>query len=84
MKKGMNVMAKMTTKEAVWVTGFLGVTATAVAMELVAVAKKDDHMPAWTSLVVRHIPKPVAFAAVGYLSTWLPLHFVKYYKKAGK
>lgn len=75
---------KLTYKEAVWTAGFMGVTAAAVTMELIAVAKKDDEIPPWTSLIVNYVPKPVAFAAAGYLSTWLPLHLVKYFKKAGK
>lgn len=76
--------SKMTYREATWTAGFLGVTAAAVSMELVAVARKHEEIPAWTTLVVKYIPKPVAMAAIGYLATWMPLHFLKYYKKAGK
>jgi small-conductance mechanosensitive channel len=80
--KATRATVKMTTKEATWTVGFLGLTAAAVAMELVAGARKDEHCPAWTNLIVRHVPMPVAIAAAGYLSWWLPTHLVKYYKKA--
>lgn len=73
-----------TFKEVTWTTGFLTVTGMAVTMELVAALKHDQEVPAWTTLLVRHIPKPIGLAAVGYLCTWLPGHVVKYYKKAGK
>lgn len=72
----------ITRNELFWLVGFLGVTTTAVAMELIAVGKKHPHMPAWTTLIVKHIPKPVALAAAGTLSVWLPGHLHRFYKKA--
>lgn len=75
---------KMTTKEAMWVTGFMGITGTAIAMELVAARRNHPEMAPWTGLLVRYIPKPVTLAAAGYLSAWLVPHFLRAYKKAGK
>lgn len=75
---------KMTRHEAVWISCFLGVTTAAVTMELVAALGSHPNRPAWTTLMVRHIPKPVALAAAAYLGVWLPVHLQRFFKAAGK
>ena len=69
-------------KSAKWNAAFLGVTATAVAMEIYAAVKKDPDIKPWTGLIVNHVPKWVAFAGIGYISVWWPLHTQAHYRKA--
>jgi hypothetical protein len=69
------------TKRTVWTVLFLGTTAAAVIMELVAA---NDHDPAtipWTQYVVQYVPEPVAMAALGVLVSWLIPHFQSAFAK---
>lgn len=71
-------------KRALWTTAFLGITATAVALELVAAYNKDEDLIPWTTYVTRYVPKHVTYAALGYGSVWTTIHFARAYRKAGK
>lgn len=69
----------MSHKAAVWTAGFLGVTATAVVMELVAALDHDPDTVPWTILITNWIPAPITAAAIGILLAWLPGHFASSY-----
>lgn len=73
-----------TYKRTVWSSAFLGATGAAVFMELVAAYKGDEDLKPWTHFVVTYVPKPVTLGVAGILSTWLPWHFARAYKRAGK
>lgn len=76
--------SKKTPREVVWTTAFLGITTAAVAMEVYAAVRRHEHYPAWTTLTVRHVPKPLALAAAAYLATWLPIHLFNNFRRHGK
>lgn len=61
---------------------FLGVTATALVIELVASFDGSDSTVPWTDLLVEYVPGEVTVAAIGALCLWLPVHFgLRYYRK---
>lgn len=79
----MNFLKKLfTTKKYRWRLAFLGTTALALFMELLASFDNDPETDPWTSMIVQYIPAEVATAAIGALALWLPVHFgVRYYRK---
>jgi hypothetical protein len=64
-----------------WIIGFLGVTFLAIGEELYAAFSHDPNILPWTELIVRYIPWPVTAIAIGVLVTWLPLHFLRAYRR---
>lgn len=72
------------TKRKLWNVSFLGITSIAIGLEIMAAVKKDPDMKAWTNFVVDNVPRKVAIPAIGMFSSWLVVHFYKYYKKVGK
>lgn len=69
----------------IWRIGFLSVTALAVIMELFASFDGNPNTEPWTQLIVKYIPGELAFAGIGALVLWLPVHFgIRYYRKRKK
>lgn len=68
----------------VWTATFLSATGTAIAMELVAAARKSETTAPLCYYIVKHVPQPIALGAVAVFCGWFPGHLRKAYKKAGK
>jgi hypothetical protein len=65
-----------------WRVVFLGVTAVAVVLELVAALDGSPDTEPWTVLIVDHVPFEWAAAGFGALMLWLAVHFtVRYVRK---
>lgn len=64
------------TKREEWVIGFLGVTFTAVAMEVFSVVDGLTWTRPWTDLIVGFLPAGVGIPLVIGFSTWLCVHFI--------
>lgn len=56
-------------------------TVAAIGLELWASFDGSDETEPWTSLIVTYVPDEVAFAAIGALVLWLPIHFYRRYKR---
>jgi hypothetical protein len=69
-------------KRAVWVTGFLSVTALAVGAELWAALDDSPDTVPWTNLIAQYVPWPITAAAIAILVAWLPTHFIHAYRRA--
>ena len=65
-----------------WTLGFLGVTAVAFVLELIASFDRSPNTQSWTLLITRNIPAVITFPVLGVIIVWLILHFKKYYKIA--
>ena len=63
-----------------WTWLFLGVTATALGMEIFASTEQHDSNWAWTNYIVEYIPGEVTAFAIAGLSGWLAVHFYRRYK----
>ncbi|MDD4110480.1 MAG: hypothetical protein PHS54_02885 [Clostridia bacterium] len=63
-----------------WTLGFLGVTAVAFILELIASFDKSSDTQSWTLLITRNIPAVITFPVLGVIIFWLIFHFKKYYK----
>ena len=65
-----------------WRTGFLGLTALVIGMEVLAARDSSADTEPWTTLVVRHVPWEVTAAVIGALALWAPAHFgVRYWRR---
>lgn len=64
------------------VAAFLVVTALAIVWELAAAWWLPEWAPPWTELLAWHVPAPVTMVATAVLVTWLPVHFVRAYRRA--
>lgn len=65
----------MKTKRLVWTVGFLGVTAVAIVMELIAGLWHPAGTIPWTEYLARYVPWPLQLVAYVALAVWLPIHF---------
>jgi hypothetical protein len=66
-----------------WRTGFLGLTALVIGLEVWASADGSPDTDPWTDLLTRHVPAEVTFAAIGALLLWLPIHFgIRYARRS--
>lgn len=65
-----------------WRVAFLALTAVVVTAELVASFDGRPDTDPWTDLIVAYVPAEIAFALIGALVLWLPIHFaVRYLRK---
>lgn len=64
------------TRRAEWILAFLGVTFTAVGMEIYAVADGKSYTQPWTDLLVGFLPAGVGIPLVIGFSIWLCVHFI--------
>lgn len=67
-----------------WTTAFLGVTAAAVTMELLAAYGNRDRMQPWCAYLTYYVPRPIGIGASIALALWLPRHIIEAYRKADK
>lgn len=68
-------------KRVAWRVGFLGVTAAAIVMECWASWDASPDTDPWTDLVVAFVPDEVGLAVLGALVCWVPVHFVRRYRR---
>ncbi len=73
----------MSKTKIVWRVAFLGVTATAIVMELIAAWDPNPDTEPWTHLIVRYIPSPIAMAVIVFGGKWTYDHFFHEYRKRG-
>lgn len=65
-----------------WRLAFLGLTALVIGMEVWASVDGDPDTRPWTDEIVSAIPAEVAFAGIGALMLWVPLHFaIRYWRR---
>lgn len=69
----------MNHRAAVWTAAFLGVTATAIGMELYAANDSSADTIPWTTYIATWIPEPVTVGLIALLISWLPAHFTEAY-----
>lgn len=62
-----------------WTIGFLGVTAIAILMELIAAFDNSENTIPWTSYIVDNIPAFIGFPLIALFAAWLVRHFYSYY-----
>jgi hypothetical protein len=62
-------------KRLIWTLVFLGVTFTAIVMEVVAGVFHPAGTIPWTEYLAQYVPWPVQLAAYVTLAVWLPFHF---------
>lgn len=67
-----------------WRTSFLGVTAAALVMECWAAWDDSPDTDPWTELIVGYVPDEVGVVALGGLMLWVPVHFVRRYRRRAK
>lgn len=67
-----------------WVTGFLGVTAGLLTAECWASWDTNPDTVPWTELIVTYVPGEVTLAVVGALVAWVPVHFVRRYRRKNR
>lgn len=67
-----------------WSVAFLGVTAIAVAMELIAALDGNGETVPWTQYITTYIPQGVFWPVVGLFFTWFTYHFYTKYQEKGK
>jgi hypothetical protein len=66
----------------VWPVAFLGLTAVLIGAEVWAANDGNPGTVPWTDYLVRLVPAEVAFALVGALILWLPIHlWIRYARK---
>lgn len=65
----------MKTKRVIWTIVFLGITLTAIVMEVVAGIFHPAGTIPWTEYLARYVPWPIQLAAYVALAVWLPFHF---------
>ncbi len=65
----------MKARRAAWTVAFLGVTALAIVMEVVAGIFHPAGTIPWTEYLARYVPWPVQLIAYVALAVWLPIHF---------
>jgi hypothetical protein len=58
-----------------WTVVFLGITLTAIVMEVVAGIFHPAGTIPWTEYLARYVPWPIQLAAYVVLVVWLPFHF---------
>ena len=68
-------MNGLKTKRMIWTIAFLGVTLTAIVMEVVAGIFHPSGTIPWTEYLARYVPWPIQLAAYVALAAWLPFHF---------
>lgn len=59
----------------IWTIAFLGITLTAIVMEVVAGIFHPAGTIPWTEYLARYVPWPVQLIAYVTLVVWLPFHF---------
>lgn len=65
-----------------WRVAFLGVTALAIVLELVASFDGNPNTDPWTDLIVAYVPGEVTAVVLGGLCLWLLVHFgLRYWRK---
>lgn len=65
----------MKSRRMIWTIIFLGVTAVAILMEVVAGVFHPAGTIPWTEYLARYVPWPFQLAAYVILAVWLPFHF---------
>ena len=68
-------------RRSAWIALFLGVTALAIAGELVAAFDTSTDTMPWTDLLGDYVPGPVTAVAVTVLVVWLPIHLYRRYQR---
>jgi len=74
-------MAKMNKSQKLWTTGFLGVTALALGLEVWASFDDSDSTIPWTGLITEYVPEEITMLALSGASGWVLYHFYKRYKE---
>lgn len=64
-----------------WTTGFLGLTALVIGLEIWAAADASPDTVPWTDYITAHVPGEATAAAIGTLSAWLAVHFFRRYRR---
>ena len=64
-----------------WTVIFLGITALAIFLELLAVFDKNPNTLPWTSYVATYIPVWIGLPLIVGFAIWLVVHFVNRYRK---
>jgi putative Ca2+/H+ antiporter (TMEM165/GDT1 family) len=68
-------MSGLNAKRVIWTIVFLGITLTAIVMEVVAGVFHPSGTIPWTEYIARYVPWPVQLIAYVALAVWLPFHF---------
>lgn len=69
-------------KAKIWTSVFLGITALAIGLELVAAWDSSDDTHPWTNLIVNYVPMELFVFLWGGLAIWGGIHFgVRYARK---
>lgn len=69
-------MSGLKLKRLIWTVIFLGITLTAIVMEVVAgIFHPTGWTIPWTEYLARYVPWPVQLLAYVALVVWLPFHF---------